>query len=126
MEVDDTFELSEDGNTYTSSFNMEHNENADNDGMVASKYTSTYSISKEYAQKLVEDGYLEEVKATAVYDKKFVNVFDEIGSLIKEYSDDLKNLDSDMAEEPACLKVERETVLRNMLQVLSYLNSLKK
>lgn len=126
MEVDDTFELSEDGTEYVSSFNMERNEGNDDSSIVTSTYTSRYAISKEYAQKLVEDGFLEEVKATAVYDKKFVNVFDEIDSLIKEYTTDLRNLDSDMAQEPACLKVERETVLRNMLEVLNYLNSLKK
>ena len=126
MEVDDTFELSEDGTEYVSSFNMERNEGDDHNSVVTSKYSSRYAISKEYAQKLVEDGFLEEVKANTIYDKKFVNVFDEISSLIQEYTEDLENLDDTMADQPACLKVESETVLRNLLTVLNHLNSLKK
>jgi hypothetical protein len=46
--------------------------------------------------------------------------------MLEEYNEELGNIDDDMADEPACLKVEKETVLRNMIKVLEHLNSLKK
>lgn len=56
----------------------------------------------------------------------FVNVFDEINTLMDTYQDELNKLDADMANMPACLKVEKETVLNNLITVLEHLNSLRK
>ena len=42
------------------------------------------------------------------------------------FKDELKNVDEDMAHMPQCVKVERITVLNNLLSVLGHLNDLKK
>ena len=74
------------------------------------------------------EGYLAEVKKTEpILEKKdFVNVFEEIDSLLEDYTIDLGNLDEEMADMPACLKVERKTVLDNLVTLLTHLKSLKK
>lgn len=123
MEVGDTFELSENEKEYVSAINMEHHEDDEERSMVSS-YNAKYSISKEYADNLIDEGYL--VEDAPVQDKKFVNVFDEIADLRKEYKEELAAIDDEMANMPACLKVEKETVLTNLINVLDYLNSLKK
>lgn len=127
MELGDTFELAKNGTEYVSAFNMERHESDDEDSTITSHYSSNYTISKEYAKLLIEEGYLKEVKDSST-DKPnvFVNVFDEIATMLNTYYDDLNTLDDDMANEPACLKVEKETVLRNLIATLEHLNSLKK
>jgi len=55
-----------------------------------------------------------------------MNVFDEISRLTNKYEDELKNLNEDMANMPECMKVERTTVLNNMLSLLDHLAGLKK
>lgn len=127
MEVDDTFELSEDGQSYVSKYNTEYSSaNSDGDNVVEAKYNSIFTISVEYAEELVMGGYLEEV--TPVTEQQdgptFVNVFSEIDNLMSKYAKKLSQLnDQDL---PACMKVEKETVLRNMIKVLDHLKSLKK
>lgn len=118
MEPGDTFELSENGN-YVSKNEWE------TDGEDTTMYSSikqVVEISKDYAKMLVSTGYLSE----KVEDKNFVNVFDEIEKLIDTYSSELESLDKDYENQPACLKVEKETVLSNMVKVLDHLHSLKK
>jgi len=121
-EIGDTFTLAEDGN-YEFNKNEEFHK-AGESNEINSSYTATFKISKDYAQQLINDGYLEEVNA----DKKanFINVFDEIDNLIKRYDEQLKNIDIDMANEPQCLKVEKTTVLTNILSVLNHLKTLRK
>ena len=77
-----------------------------------------------YAKGLIADGYLEEV--TSDGKKSFTNIFDEIARLQQKYEDEKNNLNEDMAGMPECLKVERATVLNNILSVLDHLASLKK
>lgn len=122
-EVGDMFTLAEDGKTYSFQKNEEFHKAGD-DGDVNSSYSATFNISVDYAAQLIKDGYLEEVNA----DKKgnFVNVFDEINNLIERYNEQLKNIDLDMANEPQCLKVEKTTVLTNILSVLNHLKTLRK
>ena len=117
------FTLAEDGKTYTFQKNEEFHKAGDT-GDVNSSYSATFNISVDYALQLVKDGYLEEVNP----DKKgnFINVFDEIDNLISRYDDQLKNIDLDMASEPQCLKVEKTTVLTNILSVLNHLKTLRK
>lgn len=114
----DTFALTENGtyiNEITKTF-----EDCNEDVDFSSKLTSTYEISSNLAEKLVKDGYL------ASTDKKFVNIFDEIDALINSYTDDLNNINEDLKDAPACLKIEKETVLNNLIKVLTHLGSLKK
>ena len=122
MEIGDTFILSEDGKYYISCHNEEFHKNDDDDS-IDSSFTSEYRISPEYAEQLIKDGYLEEVCSTK---KDFVNVFDEIDNLIGRYQTELVNLDSDLAGEPQCVKVEKNTVLTNLLSVLNHLKTLRK
>ncbi len=130
MEIGDTFELLPDGKRYSSNYSEEHNEGDDANNIVSSSYTSTYTISAEYAKSLIDAGYLEDAevanKPTTSSTTGFVNVFDEITNMLNMYKDDLKNIDEDMANSPSCLKVERQTVLQNLIKALEHLNSLKK
>ena len=121
-EAGDTFILTEDGN-YSSQRSEEFHKAGESSELNA-QYNSTFSISKEYAKQLVKEGFLEEIKKEA--DNKFVNIFDEINSLIVKYENDLSNVEMDMKDAPQCLKVEKTTVLTNILEVLNYLKSLKK
>lgn len=126
MEVGDTFELSADGKRYISEYNEEYNK-YDDDRVSDSSYHSSFSISVDYAKELIEDGVLEEVVDKAdKKDSNFVNVFDEIDNLLTKYNAQLETLDKDMVNSPQCLKVERKTVLSNMVKLLSHLKNLKK
>ena len=49
-----------------------------------------------------------------------------LDEMIDTYNEDLKNIDKDTEDFPQCMKVEKETVLRNLIKVLSYLKTLKK
>ena len=128
LDKDDTLELSQDGTTYSSVYKEQTSQSDDASSNIQSMYTSEYTISVDYAKLLIEEGFLEEVKRTEpVVDKRdFVNVFEEIDMLIEDYTEALNNIDDEMANMPACLKVERKTVLDNLLTVLTHLKSLKK
>lgn len=122
-ETGDTFTLGKSGMyEYTRSEEFRKNST---DSDVTSAYTTEFSISKDYAKELIDEGYLEEVVDTP---KKanFVNVFDEIDNLIAEYTKQLKTVDTDLADQPQCVKVEKTTVLSNILKVLSHLKTLRK
>lgn len=124
MEIGDTFTLTEDGKLYSSEHNEEFRKAGDNDEVNAI-YNSVFNISVEYAKELIKEGYLEEV----VENKKqntFVNVFDEIDNLIKKYQLELDNIDTTMKDAPQCMKVEKTTVLTNILSVLNHLKTLRK
>lgn len=122
VEVGDIFTLSEDGKTYVFQRNEEFRKAGDN-GEVNSSYASTFSISTAYAKQLIEDGYLEEADEQKA---GFVNVFDEINNLIARYTNELKNIDINTADQPQCVKVEKTTVLTNILSVLNHLKTLRK
>lgn len=126
MEVGDTFEWNAEDHMYTSSHTEEFHKSDDANAEVSSAYKSNFSISADYAQELINDGYLEPVTEDDKKQKSFVNVFDEIQRLTDKYTDELANLKEDMANMPECLKVERTTVLNNILSVLDHLNGLKK
>ncbi len=125
MEAGDTFQWDDEAKLYTSEFSEDFHKSDDEALDLTATYRSCYKISDDYAKELIEDGYLEEVVEDKK-EKKFVNVFDEIQKLINKYKDELDNLQEDMANMPECLKVERSTVLTNILSVLNYLNALKK
>ena len=128
LDKDDTLELSQDGTTYSSVYKEQTSQSDDASSNIQSTYTSEYTISVDYAKLLIEEGYLEEVKKSEpVVDKRdFVNVFEEIDMLIEDYTEALKNIDDEMANMHDCLKVERKTVLDNLITLLTHLKSLKK
>ena len=55
-----------------------------------------------------------------------MNVFDEIENLSKKFKEELDNIDLDLAGEPQCVKVEKTTVLTNLITVLDHLKTLRK
>ena len=124
MEVNDTFELSQDGTVYSRVFTEVLDNQTDNGVTTKATYTSDYTISKEYAKQLIEQGYLAEVAPKE--EKPFVNVFDEIDALIAKYTEDLNNLSNTKGEIPDVIKLENTTVLLNLIKVLNHLASLKK
>lgn len=120
--IDDTFELMDNGN-YVAERTEEYNKQGAFGEELTSSLTSSLSISPDYAKSLIKDGYLEEVVEKKEEDSKFVNVFDEIDSLLDSYSHRLNNIDKDL---PEVLKLEETTVLSNLVKVLTHLKQLKK
>ena len=116
----DTFELNKDG-SYTAKHCDEFN-HTDDTGDYKSSFTSELTVSADYINNLVDDGivYVDEPK------KPFVNVFNEIDNMLDAYTKDLKSIDTDMDNAPECLKVEKTTVLKNLIKTLNYLKNLRK
>lgn len=125
MELGDTFEYSEDSKMYISRHKEEfYKMDSDSIDDIKSSYNSEFQISPEYAQSLIEEGYLEEVHEKEK--SSFVNIFDEIDTLLEKYKSGLGTLEKDTIGLPACVKVERESVLTNLVTLLEHLKSLKK
>ena len=123
-ELGDMFELNENGD-----YSLEKNEEFykiadDKTSKVQSSCSSTFVISAEYAEKLIKDGYLEEMFENKSDNREFVNVFDEINDLISKYETELSQIANEDA--PMCVKVEKQTVLNNLITVLNHLKDLKK
>ena len=128
MEIGDTFEYDANIKQYKSVYNIEHNGSDEKNTTVVSTYNSVYTISEDYAKMLIDNGYLEESYIDTESEKptQFVNIFNEIDKLISEYSKDLNDVDNEYKDMPECLKVEKVTVIKNLLKLLTYLKSLKK
>ena len=128
MEIGDTFEYDANTKQYKSVYNIEHNGSDEKNTTVVSTYNSVYTISEEYAKMLIDNGYLEESYIDTESEKptQFINIFNEIDKLISEYSKDLNDVDNEYKDMPECLKVEKVTVIKNLLKLLTYLKSLKK
>ena len=101
LEIGDTLDLSSDGTSYESSYNEEMGNSIDDGSDIYGSYSSTFKISKAYADELMQKGYLK-ADDTDTNKSTFVNVFSE------------------------CMKVEKTTVLDNMITVLNHLKNLKK
>lgn len=123
LETGDILSLDKNG-MYVSEYNSEYHENDEDDTAYAS-YNSKCSISPAYAKTLLADGYIEEVPDATKTDN-FVNVFDEIDDMIHTYSNDLNELETKTSDMPEALKVEKKTVLMNLVKALSHLKSLRK
>lgn len=123
LALGDILEPTQDGENYTADHNEEFGRDSVDGGTYKSSLKSTITISKDYAKELISDGYLEEVKDDK---SKFVNIFDEIDSMLQAYKLELDNVNKDNAEVPMCLKVEKTTVLSNLIKALTHLKNLKK
>jgi vesicle coat complex subunit len=125
MELGDVFEYNEDTKMYVSKHNEEFYKMDDGSiNEVKSAYKSEFTISTQYAKQLIEEGYLEE--ASEEEKPAFVNIFDEIDTLLDKYTNGLATLEKDTVDLPACVKVERESVLTNLVTLLKHLKGLKK
>ena len=116
----DILEPNEAGSYYTAEHSEEFNKTGVNGESFSSSATCVVTFSADYVQSLLENGYIAEI------DDTFVNVFDEIDKLLNGYEADLKEVEADKDSVPACLKVEKTTVLSNLIKVLTHLKSLKK
>lgn len=123
LEVGDKLTLTEDGKSYVFTDNDSSVDKTES-GDSKFSFSATFKIDSVYAQELIKNGYLEEVD----YKKNdtFRNVFDEIDIMLNRYNEELDNLDRDFDDKPACLKVEKGTVLKNLIKALSHLRELKK
>ena len=125
MDLGDIFEYNENTKMYVSNHKEEFYKMDDGTiNEIKSSYNSEFQISADYAKTLIEEGYLEEVDESKK--EGFVNVFDEITNLLNKYKKELETLEADTIDLPACLKVERESVLTNLVTLLEHLKSLKK
>ena len=121
----DVFVLSDDGKEYVAEENYVTDEGDENNSFKSS-FSSKFAISPSYARELIKHGILEDPYDVKTDDGTFVNVFDEIDTLIDQYETDLQKLPKEMEDQPECLKVEKTTVLTNLVNVLKHLKSLKK
>lgn len=117
----DTLQLSEDGKTYVAEYTEQFDKDGSDSSNIKSSYSAKLMISTEYADELVKAGYLENPFGD---DKPFVNVFNEIDNLLDTYKSELHDMDS--VQLPECMRVEKITVLKNMIKVLEHLKSTKK
>lgn len=126
MELGDMFEFDAESKMYVSVHKEDFYKLDDGSvNEIKSSYNSEFSISPEYAKTLMDEGYLEEVDESESKNK-FVNIFDEIDNLLTRYRNNLKTIEKDMVDLPACVRVERESVLTNLCTLLEHLKSLKK
>ena len=123
LETGDELELSKDGKNYVFEVSESNASTSDSGSTNNASFSAKFTISADYAKQLVRDGYLEE---ETEIEPDFKNIFTEIDNLISTYGSELKNIDNEFANQPACLKVEKQTVLNNMIKVLSHLRGLKK
>ena len=117
LSIGDTLELSKDGKFYV----FEYKDHYDESNYM---FSTTCSFSTEYANELIKEGYL--TNYTFAENKPFINVFDVITNLLKTYQGQLDEVLQKDGDYPMCLKVEKQTVLSNMIKLLMHLNSFKK
>lgn len=123
LNAGDVLEFSEEENVYKYEHDEQFNRSGANGETFNSSYCGTFKISPDYAKELIGEGYLTEEVDTS---QKFVNVFEEIDNLLDKYVVELKKVENDEDAVPACLRVEKTTVLQNLIKVLTHLKSLKK
>jgi hypothetical protein len=123
----DMFEYDEETNMYVSQRKEEYYENGDSHSkQIKSTFSTNFSISPEYAKDLINEGIIEEATETEQNKTPFVNIFYEIDTLLARYTEQLNDVEENSNDIPACMKIERETVLNNMITLLKHLKSLKK
>ena len=88
------------------------------------EFSQRMSISEESAKNLIKSGFLKELGPGE--DSDFMNVFEQIDKMLTMYETELNNLDDDYEGSPVCMKVEKETVLKNLVKALTYLKNLKR
>lgn len=123
LEVGDTLELSDNGKSYVAKKEETFDNGCADGKLFSASFNGSLSLSKSYVETLIEGGLLEEV-----CDKKqdFVNVFDEINKLLVKYTKEYKEANENANNLPAVIRLEKMTVLNNMINLLNHLNNLKK
>lgn len=114
----DILTLTEDKKTYTHENSQEFH-NDDLNSYV--KSTHSFKIPASCVDELIKEGIVREY-----VEKKHVNVFDAIDTLLDTYTKELKDIEELVKTTPLTMVVEKYTVLLNLIKVLTYLKSLKK
>lgn len=122
MQVGEVLEYDSEKNEYTNTQSQSYSK-LDEDDTYTVKCTSLLTLNTDYINKLIESGYLEPVKEDK--GNEHVNIFDKIDEYLKIYVNEIKNLKEDMKEAPACLTLEKQTVLENLIRLLDDLKSYK-
>ena len=123
LTVGDTLELTKDGKSYVNVRSDEFSKAGKNGEDFSSSYESTVTFSVAYAKELLKEGIVCEVNPEK---QEFVNIFTEIDNLLEKYTKELKSIDTDMKGCQECVKLEKCTVLNNLITLLTYLKGLKK
>ena len=121
LEKDDEFVW--DGQFYVAQQDDEYMKHDESGDTFQASFQASCKLSKEYANALIEQGYLTTPCDSCTDEKSFVNVFDEIDNLIGKYNEALKETNK---EEHPAIRHEQETVYLNMIKVLEHLKGLKK
>lgn len=122
LDEGDILTLSKSGDLYVCEDSRVINHNGDAGEDVKTSYSATFSISASYAEALVKEGFLAPVTEGK---DAFVNIFDEIETLLHTYEKRLNDVKNDKTIIP-CVKVEQTTVYTNLISLLNHLKSLKK
>lgn len=123
LSAGDILELNKDSNNYEYSHRDKFAKIGKNGENYDSSVSFTVEISPAFAKALIDEGCLKSIDADK---QEFVNVFDEIDRLLNVYTEELKAVDKTMHDCPECVKLERTTVLNNLITLLTYLKKLKK
>lgn len=114
----DILTLAEDKKSYIYENTEEfHNDNLNS--CVKTKHTIKVPVS--CIDELAKEGVVREY-----VEKKYINVFDAIDNLLDIYTKELSEIESLVNTTPLAMVVEKQTVLMNLIKVLSHLKSLKK
>lgn len=123
LSVGDALELSQDGRNYVNVHKDEFCRSDEEGNDFSSSYEGTIKFSVAYAKELVKNGYLAEQTDS---DRPFVNIFTEIDELLNKYTTELNEIEKTMKDSHPCVKLEKTTVLTNLIKLLTYLKGLKK
>lgn len=123
MSVGDKLELSKDGNNYEYSRSDEFNKIGKDGETYSSSFESTMRFSPAFVKELIRNGFLVEETTDK---QEFVNIFTEIDNLLNHYTEELSSINTNMKGCQECVKLEKTTVLNNLITLLTYLKGLKK
>lgn len=123
MSVGDKLELSKDGNNYEYSRSDEFNKIGKDGETYSSSFESTMKFSPAFVKELIRNGFLVEETTDK---QEFVNIFTEIDNLLNHYTEELSSINTNMKGCQECVKLEKTTVLNNLITLLTYLKGLKK
>lgn len=124
LAVGDTLTLSDDNKTYV----FEEHKGINSDTGLQSKFDLIFKISANKVKELVELGtfaYVEEDKEEKK-SSSFVNIFDEIDSLLEDFQVEAKKVTEEDKDKPNWLRREYSNVINSNVDLLMYLKSLKK
>lgn len=92
------------------------------------EFESSMKLDNEYIQDLIKSGYLAEDTPVQVKNEckcNYSKLYNKIDELLAQYAKDIENIDKDLKDYPECCKLEKRTVLLNLINLLTELKSYK-